>query len=420
MSKTKIKKDSSVKPIKRDGLENVLSKKGSIRSKTGTNIYTATDLLRVTTLRELYNSGGIASKIITRVADDITRKGFTITENTDSDVIKKFDSLEATKAFNTAIRWARLYGGGLIVMQINDGQKPRMPLNERNIKKFEKLRVFEAGSSQNVTILEKYTDSRKSNYGDPKLYHVNTGTDNGLTVHESRCIRLDGRVVDTQTKQKLNGWSGSELQPVYESLLSMLSQLMSGEQVLDELVIGVLKIENLDAMCVDSEGEALLQKRIELVDTSKSNETSLVIDLNEDYQRHTVNLSGMSNLQQNAMTLVAGASDIPATFLYGSSPDGQNATGASDEAQYYGKIDAERLYFYKPALLRLLRLLSTNENIDVEFPILKTDNFYDTARGFNHITKGLADLVKEGIISQEEAKGFLTDSKAIERIKMIS
>ena len=113
--------------------------------------------------------------------------------------------------------------------------------------------------------------------------------------------------------------------------------------------------------------------------------------------------------------------DIPATFLYGSSPDGQNATGASDEAQYYGKIDAERLYFLKPALLQLLNLLSRGTGeFEVEFPTLKSENFYDTARGFNHITKSFKDLVDAGILTPEEAKMSLDESRVYEKIKMIS
>jgi uncharacterized protein len=200
----------------------------------------------------------------------------------------------------------------------------------------------------------------------------------------------------------------------------MFSQLMSGEQVLDEMVIGTLKVENLDALCVDSEGEALLRKRMNLVDTSKSIENTIVIDINESYERHSVNLSGMSNLQQNAMTLVAGAADIPATFLYGSSPDGQNATGESDREQYFGKIDAERLYFYKPAILQLFEIMSGSDDLDITFPDLGESNFYDTARGFNHVTKGFSDMVEAEIITREEASKMFYESGVINKITMSS
>jgi len=404
--------------IKADKLENVLSRKGTTKSKSGANVFATSALLDGQTLRDLYNSGGIASKIITRVADDITRKGFNIIEGNE-DVVKDFDRLKATQAFNKAIRWARLYGGSLITLTINDGRSPDKPLNVGKIREVEKLKVYEAGRSNNVSILKRYDNPKKANFDEPEIYQVNTGSGMGLKIHESRCIRLDGRAVDTITAQKLDFWGGSELQPVYDSLLSMFSQLTSGEQVLDELVIGVLKIENLDALCADSEGEKLLEKRLDLVDSTKSNENTLVIDMNEVYERHTVNLSGMSNLQQNAMTLVSGSADIPSTFLYGSSPDGQNATGASDEAQYYGKIDAERTYFYKPALLQLLKIL-TGEDYDVEFPVLKTENFYDTARAFNHIAKSFKDLVDSGIITPQEAKAKFYESGALAKIKMIS
>ena len=58
--------------------------------------------------------------------------------------------------------------------------------------------------------------------------------------------------------------------------------------------------------------------------------------------------------------------------------------------------------------------------MEVEFPNLKTEDFYDTARGFNHVTKGLKDLVEGGIITAQEAKEMALEANLGKRIKMIS
>lgn len=411
------------KTLKRaDSLENVLSKKGTGKSKSGSKRFTATPTLDSYTIRDIYESGGIGAKIITRVADDITRKGFLVNNDNNHELIKRFEKLKGSSIFNRAIRWARAYGGSMIVMSIKDGRKLTSPVQFDKPYEVEKLDVYEAGNTYIVKPVEWYESKYNSRYGEPKIYEVNSPDGARFRIHESRCIRLDGRPLDKYSKSLNDGWDGSELQPVYDALLSMLSQLLSGEQVLDEMVIGTLKVENLDALCIDEEGEALLRKRIDLVDTSKSNENSVVIDMNESYERHTVNLSGMSNLQQNSMTLVAGAADIPATFLYGSSPDGQNATGQSDKDQYFGKIDAERLYFYKPALLQLINVLlgGDTDGLEITFPDMQNSNFYDTARGFNHITKGFSDLVNSGVLGAEEAKSMFLKSGAMGKISMSS
>lgn len=396
-----------------DGFANVLSRVGTSRSKTGANVYTASAHLSGRVVRDIYNSGGVGAKVITRVADDMTRKGFTLVSEADEAKSKEakdlFESLKGTIRFNTAIRWARAYGGSLVVMGIKDGKSKTSKVSTKKSLVVESLDVYEAGNSNVVTVQSYYKNKYSAKFGEPEIYSINA-PDRTFDVHESRCIVFDGRVVDTTTKMELNGWMGSELQPVYDALLSMFSQMVSGEQVLAEMIIGTLKMENLDSMLMDSEGEELVRKRLELVDTSKGNEGSIAIGINEEYARHTVNLSGVSNLQQNAMTLVAGSADIPATFLYGSSPDGQNATGTSDENQYFGKIDAERDYFYKPALLQFFNLILGVTDLDIEFPSLRIENFYDSSRALNHITKSIKDLVDALIVSPEEGNAMLKEA----------
>lgn len=407
------------KQARADSLENVLSGKGSRNSKSGSKVFARTTILDHNTIRNIYESGGIGAKIITRVADDITRKGFRIDAPNGEKIKEKFDALGGTTAFNTAIRWARAYGGALIVIVADDGGELDEPLDITKVKNIERLDVYEAGCSGVVEVDDYYENEYNSNYGQPETYRVQSMDGSRFEIHESRCIRLDGRPSDSTSRSLANGWNGSELQPVIDALLSMFSQLMSGEQVLDEMVIGVLKIENLDSMCIDTDGEDLLRKRLWLVDTSKSNERTIAIDINEDYTRHTVNLSGMPNIQHNAMNMVAGSADIPATFLFGTSPDGQNATGASDKEQYYGKIDAERLYMFKPALLKLLVLLGAEPNVKIIFPSLAVSSLYDTARAMDHTCTALKNMVDSLIISADEAKKMLSETKLIEKISVL-
>lgn len=415
------KRITSKRPLTHyDGFENVLSGKGSSVSKSGANTYTSSCKLPYTKIRDIYKSGGIGAKVITRVADDITRKGFTIKNDTNGGIRKSFDKLKALSKFNRAIRWARAYGGAIITIIAQDGKPLTEPLNPKAVRKVERLDVWEAGISNRVTVHEYYTDPTQEDYGIPKIYCVNKHHGGEpLYIHESRCIRIDGRPYDTAMQYANNGWDGSELEPVYDALISMYSAMMSGEQVLDEMVIGTLKIDNLDAMCADEEGESRLRKRLDLVDKSKSNENTIAIDINEEYERHTVNLSGMSNIQHNAMLVVAGSSDIPATFLFGSSPDGQNATGDSDKEQYYGKIEAEREYLLKPALLRLLEILSGRDDLIVAFPAMRVSTLFDTARSIDSLSKSLIGMVTGGILSTSEAKAMFMQTNLIDKISIL-
>lgn len=43
----------------------------------------------------------------------------------------------------TAIRWARLFGGSIAVMMINDGRGIDEPLDWRNIRSIDDIRVYD-------------------------------------------------------------------------------------------------------------------------------------------------------------------------------------------------------------------------------------------------------------------------------------
>ena len=56
---------------------------------------------------------------------------------------KALDALEWEEKAATAIKWARLYGGSIIVMLIDDGRGLEEPLDWNNIRSIDELRVFE-------------------------------------------------------------------------------------------------------------------------------------------------------------------------------------------------------------------------------------------------------------------------------------
>lgn len=404
---------------KQDALENVLSKKGVAgQSKTGSNRYVGKHLLTYRQIRDMYESGGIGATIISRVADDMTAEGFQLKNIPNPEkLIKEFQKLEGPQKFNEAFRWARAYGGSVILLDVNDGKALDKPLNLEKINSIDALEVYEAGNSDRVVEHQYYSDSRQANYGRVELYKINPEFGGiPMIVHESRIIRLKGRSVDRETRRTLRGWDGSELQPVYESLLQLFSTMASGEQVLDEMVIGTLKMENLDALCSTPEGEALVRKRIDLVDTSKSNENSLVISSNEEYERHTVNLSGMDKIQQNTMLMVSGAAQMPATHIFGRSPQGENATGESDEKQYNSKIASAQTSNYEPGLMKLFNIMvqATNveykediSQIEIEFNPLTSNSLFDVARAFDHASAAWKKLVEAQIFTPDEAKEYI-------------
>lgn len=92
---------------------------------------------------------------------------------------------------------------------------------------------------------------------------------------------------------------------------------------------------------------------------------------------------------------LSGASRIPATKLFGRSPEGMNATGDSDLQNYYDYIDTLREAQLRPILERLLPILCLSawggmaEDAEIIFPPLWTP----TAKEVAEIAKAKAETI---------------------------
>ena len=65
------------------------------------------------------------------------------------------DDLDFESKFATAEKWARLYGGSIIVMLVDDGRGLEEPLDWENVRTIEELRVFERAIVQPETAVSQ-------------------------------------------------------------------------------------------------------------------------------------------------------------------------------------------------------------------------------------------------------------------------
>jgi len=76
----------------------------------------------------------------------------------------------------------------------------------------------------------------------------------------------------------------------------------------------------------------------------------------------------MPEVIKTYLSIVAGAADIPATRLLGKSPEGMNATGASDERNYLAMIAAKQHMDLRPPLERLDAVVLPSAGVKPELP----------------------------------------------------
>ena len=107
---------------------------------------------------------------------------------------------------------------------------------------------------------------------------------------------------------------------------------------------------------------------------------------------------------------MAGAAEIPATKLFGRSPQGLNATGESDLRNYYEMIAQLQERSLRPALEKLLPVMAIScwgevpPDLEIVFAPLMTTSPNDRADLMGKWTEALVKAVDSGLLSLEEAR----------------
>lgn len=248
---------------------------------------------------------------------------------------------------------ARKDGGALLMMGVA-GQDPAQPLGP-----------VARGALQFVTVLSRWEVSpgpRDNNpmspsHGGPEYY---TLTDMAATrVHPSRVIRFIGNPI--RDRRYYDGW-GESLWIEMRDAVSKADQIAAGVAALvDEAKIDVVRIKGLMGNIATTEYETLLARRWSSIMTLKSSVNALMLDGEDEYEQKTLTFQGLTDIQNNALMIMAGKADIPATRLLGRSPQGMNATGESDLRNYYDRIRAGQQTDLAPTLrpLDMAMLAST-------------------------------------------------------------
>ena len=111
--------------FRQDGYSNMLNKYGTAQDNSTAYQYNQEIISNDLELIRLYEGNGLFTKIIDRPSEEAVKHGFDINYGDESIaeyVDDRMDALELEEKFSTAEKWARLYGGSIIVMLVDDGR----------------------------------------------------------------------------------------------------------------------------------------------------------------------------------------------------------------------------------------------------------------------------------------------------------
>lgn len=356
------------KQSRRDGWSNVLTGLGGSKDKRKATTFKFTKRIPDDQLTAIYRANGFGRRVIDLIPNDMTRNWFKVTNDEDDEIKQKLEELGAQKALNHAMKMARLYGGSIVVMGIDDGRDLNKPIrtdkdgNPQNIKAVNYLTVFDR---RDVTIqstqIEKEIDSGR--WGQPKQYRIMPRfRGEEVRVHASRVIRFDGADVPWREYESNAYWMDSVLEAVFEHIRQLGAVYDSAEFIVEAFVQTVIKIQNLFSMIAAGQ-DATLKKRLNWLDMTRHLANTELLDSNEEYQKHSSTVAGLAELIDRFMMAVSAATEIPVTLLMGRSPAGQNSTGESDIRFYYDGVRSRQRNEFAPAVEPLIDVIIASEDV---------------------------------------------------------
>lgn len=340
--------DGTQEGFRQDGYSNLLNKYGTAQDNATAYQYNPENFTDDMELLHLYEGNGLFTKIIDRPSEEAVKHGFDIDFGSDEIseyVDDQLDVLCFEDKFATAEKWARLYGGAVIVMLADDGRGLEEPLDWKNVRSIEELRVFERAIVQpDYTSMYRFhlLDSARPGrpYDEPEYYQI-TSMYGYFTVHRSRCLVFrNGRLPEQTSSAIYRYWGIPEYVKIKRALRECITSHENGVKLLERCVQAIYKMKNLSTMLGTDDGENNVLRRLQVIDMARSILNSIAIDTDgEEYSFESITMAGVKDILDATCNMLSAVTDIPQTILFGRSPAGMNATGENDMENYYNMVE---------------------------------------------------------------------------------
>lgn len=290
-------------------------------------------------LANTYKSNGFAATAVDLPVSDAFRDGgFEIDSNTLSadelaELREKMSDCNDVEVLKDCLRWGRLYGGGLVL--VNTDQKPDTPFNPATIKGKEveflavdRWQCYPLASSLYLAEQFMLQDNLRGEDG------------NNIIFDKSRVFYYTGKTQPYFIRNMLQGWGAS----IFEDIVPQLNQYLKANSVilelLDEAKIDILKIAGLSDLLLSAEGEAAVRRRVDIAAANKNYKSMLTMDSQDDYDQKQLSFGSLDQIIEKIFLLICSCLRIPYSKIFGRGASGFSS-GEDDLENYNAMISSD-------------------------------------------------------------------------------
>lgn len=411
-----------------DGFTNVANSMGVLgKDSTASTRFVTPYPLSYAELQGIHRFDGIGRRIVEIPTREMTRLPFEVGGDVDGECVKYLKKRGFLKQMTMLVRWAKLYGGAIGVILVDDGENDlSKPLNPTKVKNLLGMNVFDRWRVT-FTTSDMQTDPRKPGYMWPTRYWVSPiGIAQPFYVHASRVIRMDGAPINELDRQSNNYWMDSVIQAPYDALCRMMHAYGMTGAILTDFVQAVFAMSNLSNL-MEQGNEDLVIKRMQTMRLFKSNINALPIDKDgETYEKVVSTASGLSDVLDQYWALLSSTTGYPQSVWNGRSPSGLNASGDTERENFNSTISEEQQDMLAPAWEKVVGLVyaciegplkgKVDEDFKITFPPLSQASPKELAEIEDTQSKTDDRRIKNKTISSAEARTRL--GKGADKIEL--
>lgn len=378
----------AVRPYRADGYVNMVNRYGTSKDSSEQYNFVPEGPVSDDVLESHYEGNGLFAKIIDMPAEEAVKHGFVLEDVEDGKLAdfynEALDELNWEENAMTAVKWARLFGGSIAIMLVNDGRGLEEPLDWKNIQSIDDIRVYDRSLvTPDYSSVFNYdpTDPfrvRGSRLGMPEFYDVYSRY-GSFRVHDSRCLVFQNGILPENTTNTLyQFWGVPEYIRLNKAIRDADVAHRSAPKLLERSVQPIYKMRGLASELATEQGEERILKRLQVLDTSRGILNSLVIDADgEDYDFKTFQYNGITDVISASCNMLSALSNIPQVILFGQTISGMSSTDDTSMENYYNYVERIQKRMLKSNLRYLLSVvfqagLATGEvdeipNLNVKF-----------------------------------------------------
>ena len=376
------------------------------------------------TLTNLYRENWVVKRLIDVIPEDMTKSWYRIKSQLPPDSKQQITRLERKTRIRERVleglKWGRLYGGavGVIIIDGHDDILDQ-PLNYDMIMpgSFKGLIIGDrwSGITPSYEIVDDIDDPE---FGLPESYNISfSELGMNVRVHHSRIVRFTGRKLPYIEALAETYWGTSELEHVYAELVKYDNTSYNIAALVFSANLKVYKMEGFENVgMAPASFHKDLYNTLTMMNHMMNSQSMQIMGAKDTFETQQYSFSGLSDIYQLFMLDISGASEIPATKLFGRSPAGLNATGESDMQNYYDSVEEKQEADLKPVINKLLPILCMSEfgsipdDLDFEFEPIRRPSEEEKKNIATQTTTAIVSMFNAGLISQKIALKELRDS----------